>query len=93
MNISAKESSESRPSMFHDIGQVVQVNPLNLDHYVHDEFYATVGQTLNPNDVLCDINDANFHALAYSFHNYNFEYVHCMMTVYFSSTDNPEGVT
>lgn len=86
MNTSPQNVSESRPFMSDDIGKIVQIHPLNLDHYLLEDIYAKVDQIGDPNKSLHDIHETICCALAESFCNYNYGYVRGMITVYESST-------
>lgn len=52
--------------------------------------YARVGEIVNLNNPLPDINETQYQTLAESFHNYKYDYAYAIMTVYFSRAYNPE---
>lgn len=90
MNTLAPKFSESDPSMSDDSERSVQVRPMNLDHYLHDEIHARRDQVADPKNLLHGIDYAHCHALAETLRDYNFGHACGMMTVYFRlpSTQN-----
>lgn len=93
MNASAQKFSGSQPSITDDVGRSILVSPLSLDHFLRKEIYATVDQDTNPNNFLRVIDEAHCRAPAELFRNYNYDYAHGMMIVYFLSGVKLEGAT
>lgn len=93
MNTWPQKFSWSQFSSSDDIGMAVQINTSSLDRYLHEEIYASANQIVDENDRLRDIDKANYDAFAKSFSDFSYDYARTIMTVYHSSTVNPEGGT
>lgn len=76
--------------MSSDIGVAIQVHVYNPDDYLHERIHEMVDQNANSSSLLRDIVGANSRTLADPFRNYKNGCACSMMTVYFSSTVNPE---
>lgn len=57
--------------MSDDIKRIEKVHAINFDHYHHEEIYMSVNQNVDPENPLCNIEEAYFLALAKSIRNYN----------------------
>lgn len=57
--------------MSYDIERSVEVHCLILDHHLQEEIYERVDQIADPNNPLCDINEAHCRVLGMLFGNYN----------------------
>lgn len=93
MNTSAQKSSERHLWFSDDIEKSAHVHLLNSDHYLYDEIHASVDQIVDASNPLGNIDEAHCRALLESFRNYNENYAHRMMTVYFSTRVDPKGAT
>lgn len=83
MNATAQRFFHSYLSMSGDIKKAVQVHPLNLYNYRHEEIWATVYQIVDPNKPQRDIDGAHCQALAVFVRNYNYGYASGMIAVHF----------
>lgn len=71
----------------------LQTHLLDIKHYLHEDINTRVYQTVDPNSPLHNNDVVHCHTLVATVRHYNHEYVRGIMTVYFSLTVNPEGVT
>lgn len=66
---------------------------MNLVHSLYEEIYESMDQIVDAGSPLHKIGEAHCHALAESFRNYDYEFVHGTMTASFSFTVNLEDAT
>lgn len=61
MNASShQEFPQGHLCMSHDIQKTIEVQPLNLTHYAHDEGNAMVNQIVDPNHPLRDMQESQY---------------------------------
>lgn len=89
----AQDFSEILPSMTDVIQKAVQFYPFNFENNPNEELYAMLGLLVDYKNPLRGIDVAYCRKLAALFCNCKCNCARGMMTVYFSSADNPKGAT
>lgn len=83
---------KSSPFTFDYIQRAVQINHLNLDWYPHEEIYNRLDKIADQSTSPHDDDVVHCGVLAGSYSRSNYDHARGMMSVYFCSTVNPDGV-
>lgn len=73
MSTLAQTSSGAKPFTSDDTGWPVQVHSLDLDRYLHEDFYARLDQITDQSSLPRDIDEAHRRALAKRLRNYDYD--------------------